>query len=393
MSFSQKYYGLGDDDGSSIVLFGWRFTPTLIAVLYTQLTAMLFDDVKRTEPFVRMARNTSGEVGAAATILRASTAWWTALADGFSRKKDGGQRSGTLVCSAAINIIAFLTISPLLSSLLSTHEISVSEKTKFTSMVPVNHSQIALNPGRETCLHTTSDFLSNISTTDWITGSYAVLPFWPSIENPRLGQNILDTPGAWKADTIVFSADLSCTNMSLLAMTVTCQTFSLANYYCIGVSNDSITMRMCPVGPLFSPGQPAPLSTVGPLVSIADGYVPLISTIFASADRCKYSLEVPLNILYAHPSSGGFVTWTKMITIVNGDSSLFRWISWVTGNKTLPQPWPGNLIYTNYSDTCGGKEVFLLTTPWTSYLSRDKLLTAPNLTLSNNITFSCFLYS
>ena len=101
---------------------------------------MLFDDVKRTEPFARMARNTSGEVGAATTILQASTAWWNALADGFSKKKNGGQRSGTLIYSAAINIIAFLTISPLLSSLLSTHEISVSEKTKFTSMVPVNHS-------------------------------------------------------------------------------------------------------------------------------------------------------------------------------------------------------------------------------------------------------------
>jgi len=181
--------------------------------------------------------------------------------------------------------------------------------------------------------------------------------------------------------------------MSLLAMAVTRQTFSLSNYYCTGVSNDSITMRMCSVDPLFPPGPPAPLSTAGPLVSIADGYVPLISTIFASADRCEYSLEVPLNILYAHPSSGGFVTWTNMTTIANGDSSLFRWISWVTGNKILPQPWPGNLIHTNYSDTCGGKEVFLLTTPWTSYLSRDKLPTAPNLTLSNNITFSCFLRS
>lgn len=39
-----------------MVLFGWRFTPTLIAVLYAQMTVILFEDVKRTEPFARLAK-------------------------------------------------------------------------------------------------------------------------------------------------------------------------------------------------------------------------------------------------------------------------------------------------------------------------------------------------
>jgi len=47
---SRKNHGLGDNDGSSMILFGWRFTPTLIAVLYAQMTVILFEDVKRTGP-------------------------------------------------------------------------------------------------------------------------------------------------------------------------------------------------------------------------------------------------------------------------------------------------------------------------------------------------------
>jgi hypothetical protein len=40
---------------------GWKFVPTLIAVLYTQLTAMIFGAVKWTEPFAKMAR-TNGRI-------------------------------------------------------------------------------------------------------------------------------------------------------------------------------------------------------------------------------------------------------------------------------------------------------------------------------------------
>lgn len=53
---SRSNHGIGGDDGSSMVLFGWRFTPTLIAVLYAQMTVILFEDVKRTEPFARLAK-------------------------------------------------------------------------------------------------------------------------------------------------------------------------------------------------------------------------------------------------------------------------------------------------------------------------------------------------
>lgn len=84
--------GLGPDDGSSTLLFGWRFTPPLLAVLYVQMTSMLLDDVKRTECFARMAR--PGGATAVSSILRAHGAWWTALADGLS--KHGGRRSWLL---------------------------------------------------------------------------------------------------------------------------------------------------------------------------------------------------------------------------------------------------------------------------------------------------------
>ena len=37
-------------------MLGWKFIPTLIAVVYTQLVAMIFNAVKRTEPFVRLVK-------------------------------------------------------------------------------------------------------------------------------------------------------------------------------------------------------------------------------------------------------------------------------------------------------------------------------------------------
>jgi hypothetical protein len=55
---SNKNDGLCSEDSA---MPGWKFVPTLIAVLYTQLRAMIFDAVKRTEPFAKMAR-TNGRI-------------------------------------------------------------------------------------------------------------------------------------------------------------------------------------------------------------------------------------------------------------------------------------------------------------------------------------------
>jgi hypothetical protein len=376
--YSQSHYGLGNDKGSSIVLFGWRFTPTLISVLYTQLTAMLFEDVKRTEPFYRLVSSTSRGASAATTVLQTGTAWWFALADGFSKKKNNGHRSAALISSATINIIAFLLISPLSSSLLTSQTISVSEQTEFSRMLPDDRKKITLNPGRETYLRTTSNFLANISTADWITDSYVVLPFWPSNRSPILGQNVLDSTESWQAEAMIFGSGWSCTNMSLVSMTTTRQRYSEAMYNCSGLS--AVDIKYCN-------GDPP-----GDAVSIVDGYVPSISAIFASTDGCQCGLELPYNTLYASAAFSGFVTRTN-VSFIEEFSEGVSDIPWVVGNETRTLHKSSNQIsdfmHKNHSEACHDKEILLLTTPWTSGDPESPEI--PNLTMSNDITFQCSL--
>jgi hypothetical protein len=82
--YSQHHYGIGTDNGSSAILFGWRFTPTLLAVLYTQMTVILFEDAKRTEPFARLAQAPSEGVSAYGTVLQTPRAWWAIFLDALS---------------------------------------------------------------------------------------------------------------------------------------------------------------------------------------------------------------------------------------------------------------------------------------------------------------------
>jgi hypothetical protein len=79
---SRRNYGLSAE---SSALFGWAFVPTFIAVVYTQLTVMLFDDVKRTEPFARLAKPSATAPKASRTVLEMPRHWWTTLAHGFNK--------------------------------------------------------------------------------------------------------------------------------------------------------------------------------------------------------------------------------------------------------------------------------------------------------------------
>jgi uncharacterized membrane protein len=54
--YSAIHHGLGKDDGSVGRFFGWRYMPTLIAVLFTQALVMIVEDVKRTEAFARLSQ-------------------------------------------------------------------------------------------------------------------------------------------------------------------------------------------------------------------------------------------------------------------------------------------------------------------------------------------------
>lgn len=370
---SKTHHGLGNDDESSIVLFGWRFMPTLIAVLYTQLTAMILDDVKRTEPFARMDKAGPKGATAASTILQKRTAWWSALADGFSKEKNAGKRSLALICSATLNIIAFLLISPFSSSLLSTRTTSVPEPIEFNTMMPANGKQIPLHPGRDTYLRTTSNFLANVSSTPWITESFIVLPFWPSSQGPTFGQNMLDHSGSWQANTTVLSSDMACSNMSLVNMRTFLQENFQNVYDCTG-SSPGLNFT-CTDGPLGDP------------VESKVWHVPSISASFESAGGCRYELEFPELELYNEMDSAGFGTWTnisQVADIYSADNPKNGSGNWTRGRHTSA----------NHSEACGDKEIIMFTTPWS--LETNKVPDNQNDTNSNSlkdVTLQCLLCS
>ena len=211
---SQANYGLGSDNGSSKILFGWRFSPTLVAVIYIQLTAMLVDDVKRVEPFARLAGPQGSE--ASSSILQKPGAWWNALHDGFSRRKNGGSSRGwVLFCATLVNVLGFLLISPLSSALLVSIDVTVPRQADFLRLTPRSDTPLSLSQSRIARFRTISHFAQNVSTSPWVTDKWAMLPFWPtSWESPRFG-SLPSTQQTWTAETTAFKSDFECNKMEV----------------------------------------------------------------------------------------------------------------------------------------------------------------------------------
>lgn len=190
--------------------------PSLVAVLYVQMTAMLLDDVKRTEPFARMAR-TEG-LPALSTIFQSPGAWWNALADGLSKRKNRGHRSWFLSAAALVNIIGFLAISPLSASLLESSNIAVSERTAFNTLLSRTDTPLPLSMGRETYLRILGHLLQNVTTSAWITDHYTAIPFWPAkqAEKPPPGPLLSNSTQMWQMDTSILKTELQCEPLKLV---------------------------------------------------------------------------------------------------------------------------------------------------------------------------------
>jgi hypothetical protein len=211
---SKTSYGVGGDDGSVALLFGWRFTPTLIAIFYVQLTTMLLSDVKRTEPFACLARK-DGAI-ASSSILQSIGPWWTALRDGFSKVKNGRRsRSWTLIAAAVVNILGFLAISPLSSAILTSGDIAVPRTAKFQHQTLQANTTLALDVDRIVRFRAIANLIQNASSSPWITDKYTILPVLP-LAWPDTPSNIPAPEAAsqkWGVDTLAFKSDLVCTAM------------------------------------------------------------------------------------------------------------------------------------------------------------------------------------
>ncbi|CAI6338340.1 unnamed protein product [Periconia digitata] len=225
---SQKNNGIAS--ASSAVL-GWQFIPTLLAIVYTQLTTMLFEDVKRTEPFARLARHSDSPTNTSRTLLDTQTFWWSTLLQAFQKKHNGGRRSWGIVLACLVNVLAFMAISPLSSALLNPAEVAVSRPLQISRLIPKTSASMKAVDERDTYFRTLGSLLQNVTTSPWISDDYVVLPFRPNEafdsrgvssaleENPWDPQNA-DVPQIWTADTTIFRNNLKCSKLTVASKNV-----------------------------------------------------------------------------------------------------------------------------------------------------------------------------
>lgn len=301
---SSQNYGLGVDDGSSAMLFGWRYSPTLIAVIYVQMTAVLFEDIKRTEPFARLARSEGSP--ASASILKTPGAWWNALYDGFAKKKNG-RRSWVLICAALVNIIGFMAISSLSSAYLFSEDVIVPKSADFYTLTPNSDSPLPIDADRTTHFRTIANLLQNVSTSPWITDNYTILPFWPAgLHDAPITSLPSTSSQTWKAETVMFKSELTCTPMTLK-----------------GYKNETIQYTKGVVK------------------------VPSISIVWDSSIGCEYGLSAAKEFF---TTGGG--SWS--------DASTFYFAEMAVESDVNP------VSRSNHTAECDGKEIIVVTDSWNS---------------------------
>ncbi|TID13390.1 hypothetical protein E6O75_ATG11306 [Venturia nashicola] len=217
-SYSARNHGLGNDrSGSAAVLFGWRFSPTLFAVLYSLLTANLLTDIRRTEVFARLSRK--GGADASSTILFPSRSWWNDPFDALRRSKNNGNRSWALFLASIVNIIAFLIISPLSAGFLSPAHVDMPNHVHFNRLNTASDIPLQLDSADQMMFNTITGAILNQSTSAWVTTDHFVLPFWPSDFGntaPLTAAIVMSkTPQQWVGRTTAYKATLDCVDISL----------------------------------------------------------------------------------------------------------------------------------------------------------------------------------
>ena len=330
--YSRDHQGIGPDNGSSAILFGWRFTPTLFAVLYAQLTVILFEDAKRTEPFARLARAPVGGSPALGTVLQTPRAWWSVFFDIVFKRKAMGKTSWCLICCAMVNVLALLAISPLSSALLSSTEMTVARSTDFSRMVPKAGVQLPVDANRETYFRALSALMRTVSTSAWVTDTSLTMPIWPGSGPAQLGPNLVSNYSTWTAETTTLYADLNCQKMILQSATLAPKQF-LA----------------------YSAGSD------GPTKKLVNGTQEMVTFVLTSPGGCRYELS-------NHPARdfayNGGLRWVNTSTypLPTSEGSITIEGQFFVPNVTSTHPFARAFA----SRECRDRDILLLGTPWTN---------------------------
>ncbi|TGJ84937.1 hypothetical protein E0Z10_g3841 [Xylaria hypoxylon] len=213
-AMSAREMGLFADDGSGSIIILSKFVPTLLAVVHGIFLSILLNDVKRTQAFANLASPSGASVKLSLTWTADS--WWESLIASLP-KRHTKNTSWALLCATIAFIFSFLIVSPFSSTLLVSQDVLFKEEVAFSQLDISSALPLQANPIATTYFRTVSNILQNVTTSAWVTDSYAVLPFWPSaVDSVPLGPILSDSVQTWSAKTMVFDVEMNCEQMDLV---------------------------------------------------------------------------------------------------------------------------------------------------------------------------------
>jgi hypothetical protein len=342
--YSNKNHGLGNDDGSTRLLVGWRYTPTILAVSFTQAVVQTAEDIKRTEAFARMAR--PEPVQAYFTLFYIPRVWWKSVFEGFSRKRRGGHKGWILAWSSLASGISILVISTFSSSVFAAKEISIRQTVPVQRYTAGNTPlPIELKPRRDTYFHTISGFLFNTSTSIWGSDSYVVVPFDQVVDGTGRRES---RDGIWDAETEVFQLESDCMPMAMIEKTTLNVSYIYTDTNNTQCENDTCVVKSKGFKLRSQDGCEVQIQN---RVDVWSGLLSLTSQGFLDDVMMKAG-----GIIWTNMSSS-YVSWQDLIQEY-GQSPPLR----SSGARALEQ-WTRTFIY-SMSDECFGRDLLLASPPW-----------------------------
>ncbi|KAF2129747.1 hypothetical protein P153DRAFT_366257 [Dothidotthia symphoricarpi CBS 119687] len=335
---SARNHGLGRDDRSSGLLIAWRYTPTIFAVFFTQAMVMIFDDIKRTESFARLAR--PGQADTSFALQYVPKAWWKSIVKACSKKQNGGHVGWLLLFSSIATGLSVLAVSTLSSSLLVPEQVLIRSDTNLKRYSSAHNGSINLVPRRETYFHTTSGYIYNVSTSMWVSDSHVIMPFGP--ENSVDHSDLLPD-GLWVAETKIFQMESTCVPM------VFAETMIANHTLILEADNQTFT---------YNSAIPADDKNVGNMTLVQDWE----GMVLRSEDGCEIQLY---ETLASHPivDEGGLFWSNLSATYISWNRFIQERGSPPFIGKTDWSPLNNDAIM-EFSLECLDRNLLLVTTPW-----------------------------
>lgn len=348
--YSVHNHGLRQDTDTPGLLIVRRYLPTILAVFFTQAMVMISNDIKRTEPFARLARSEQFDVEQ--TLLYTSKAWWSTFREGCMRKRNLGRVNWILVLSSLATGISILALSSLSSSLLAAEQVALRSNVDMQRFDPF---PMTLEPRRQVYFHTTSGFLFNASTSMWVSDDYVVSPF--GTKDLRNYSDYL-AEGTWEMETKVLQMESSCSRMQF---------------------DGFVTDRRNRTNEVYDPPGPGFGDNSASYEDFQSGFVNqsytemLTGFTLDSDEGCRIKILAQIRARGAHRIvRNGGLYWTNL------SSSYITYDEWGK-DRGFPvfsraREWsPLDLGVTfDFSDACIGRNLLIVTTPWKAKVEKPQ---------------------